>query len=170
MQLSDNKAAILTYFTFTTARLRLEPIDSSSIELLAKLYGCSKTMQYIADPLSFSKIEKMMSDIMYKQQRQHYDTLLLRIKHKDNETDFGIGGMPYLNLTNKEAEVGVMLLPLAQGKGLAVEVVKALVNMLKQLDVNTIYMNIDPDNKAAIIGATKAGFAVSSDPSRYVFQ
>ncbi|WNO60937.1 GNAT family N-acetyltransferase [Rheinheimera sp. MMS21-TC3] len=169
MQLT-NSEHILSYFTFETTRLSLQPVNSSSLALLANLYGCNKTMRYIAPPLSLHQTETMLNLMLNKQKQNQYNSLILAIKHKVTADDYGICGLPNLELNNKTAEIGVMLLPIGQGTGVAVEVVRTIVVKLLNLGIETIYMQIDPKNKAAIIAATKSGFIACRLTGRYVYQ
>lgn len=168
--MQKNKNAILSQFTFDTARLSLQPVDKSSLALLARLYGCDKTMRYIAPPFSLHQTESMLNLMLNQHKQQQYSSLILIIKNKVTADNYGICGLPNLELSNKKAEVGVMLLPIGQGKGVVVEVVRALVAKLINLGIETIYMQIDPQNKAAIFAATKSSFIATPLTGRYIYQ
>lgn len=111
----------------------------------------------------------MLEKMLYKQQQQQCDSLILSMKDKISLIDYGISGIPRLDFIAKQAEVGVMLLPNGQGQGIAVEAMQAIVTKLVSLGIHTIYMQINPKNKAAIIGANKVGFIVQASSGRYMY-
>lgn len=165
-----NSRDILNQFTFATSRLNLKPVDSSALAILVCLYGCSNTMRYIAAPFSAIQTQKMLQNMLQKQQRQQCDSLMLRLQDKISVTDYGIAGILNLDFTHKAAEVGVMLLANAQGRGFAVEATQAIVAKLINLGIETLYMDINATNKAAVLLATKLGFIANIEKTRYIYQ
>jgi RimJ/RimL family protein N-acetyltransferase len=160
---------ILNYFTLTTSRLSLKPVELNMLPLLAKLYGCSHTMRYIAAPFSYRQTETMLKTMLQKQQQQQCDSLILLLQDKNSLIDYGISGILNIDFINKKAEIGVMLLPKGYGLGVAVEAATAIIAKLTTLGIETIFMQINPANTAAIRGAERLGF-IAATSSQYIYR
>lgn len=127
-------------------------------------------MHYIAAPFSYVQTAAMLNTMLRKQKQQQCDSLILLLKNKNSLIEYGISGMPYIDFVNKKAEIGVILLLKFQNIGVALEVMRAIVAKLIALEIKTIYMQISPTNKAAILLASKLGFIANTEKTRYIYQ
>lgn len=109
--------------SFDTIRLHLRPLDAGDEAFYCRLYTDPDLMRYIAEPMS-SEAALHSFRLVLKQQ---CDSRMVWIIAEHDKPECGIlGVMP----KDDVAEVGVMLLPPAQARGFATEVIGAVAHVL----------------------------------------
>lgn len=110
--------------TFDTTRLRLRPLDARDEVFYCSLYTDASLMRHIAAPMSHEAAVRSFHAAL----KQQGDLRLIwTIAEHGPKPECGILGVfP----KDRAAEVGVMLLPPAQARGIAAEVIAAVADML----------------------------------------
>ncbi len=107
---------------FDTSRLRLRPISHADEALYCHLYTDDALMRHIATPLS---VEAAQRSFVSACAQQSQDRQRWIIQQKDGDKDIGLVA---LFATDDVAEIGVMLVADAHGRGMATEAMAAIVD------------------------------------------
>lgn len=132
---------------FYTQRLSHRLLEEQDVPFAASLYQDPKVMRKIAPVFTREKAEKTMLSAV---QANHHSPPNLRIwliSERENEKAVGIQMLKWAKDKNDEAEIGIMLLPKANGKQYAFEGMGALVDIgFHQLNLTHIYARFNPTN------------------------
>lgn len=133
-----------------TQRLVLRPVKQSDAAALYVLRSDPEQMKYIPRPLmqSIADAEKMLDDIV---KGAETNTLLnWTITLKDDDACLGVFGFYRMFPEHFRAELGYMLHPSYQGKGLMKEALQSIIQFgFSELNLHTIEAVIDPENIAS---------------------
>jgi ribosomal-protein-alanine N-acetyltransferase len=108
--------------SFDTSRLRLRQISHADEALYCHLYTDAALMQHIATPLS---VEAAQRSFVSACAQQSQDRQRWIIQERKSSQDIGLVA---LFATGDVAEIGVMLVAIAHGRGLATEAMAAIVD------------------------------------------
>jgi len=110
--------------TFDTQRLHLRPMDDGDEALYCRLYTDPVLMRHIAAPMSAERAHRSFHTVL---KQQGGSRMIWIITEHGGEAACGILGVfP----DNDAAEVGVMLVPQAQARGFAAEVIASIAGTL----------------------------------------
>ena len=107
---------------FDTSRLRLRPISNGDQALYCHLYTDDGTMQHIATPLSVEAAQRSFFSACAQQSQDRQRWL---IQESSSHQDIGLVA---LFAKDDVAEIGIMLIASAHGRGLATEAMAAIVD------------------------------------------
>lgn len=135
----------------TTSRLRLRPLFAADAPQLLRLRSDQQVMTYLDRPSMKSEeealgmIERIQKDI------DNNDGVTWAIALKEDPVMIGTIGFWRISKENHRAEIGYMILPEFQGKGLMQEAMTAVINCgFNQYHFHSIEANVNPANAASI--------------------
>ncbi|TVP14233.1 GNAT family N-acetyltransferase [Shewanella sp. KCT] len=141
-QLSSELPSRLTHYLadhgFASQRLTMRPIDESDKALYRRLYCDERVMRHICQPFTHAEADKAFETSIKATLKalQHPDTppsyMLWVIVEKASGHTTGVIGLNWDQTQRELAEIGIMMLPKAQGKLLADEAVIALIKHSKK--------------------------------------
>ena len=116
------------------------------------------TDTYTHHALYPNNIEKMKA--YYERVKQHENLLVLAIIHKEDKCHIGNISLQNIEWINRRAEFAILLGEKDYfGKGLAVEAGKLVIDFgFDRFNLNSIYLGVHAENKAAISVYKKLGF------------
>lgn len=139
--------------TLQTARLLLRPLDERDEALYCSLYMDPLLMRHIADPLSPESAHDRFRISLRQQSARRQQRIIV-------ECESGAEiGLVALFPDGSNAEMGVMLLGPAHGRGLATEAMAAVRDhAFDQEGVNLLWIRQRPSNHAVTTMMQKLGF------------
>lgn len=147
MKISANKIAI-----------RL--LDDSDWELFKELNTCPEIMRYVYDPFCINETRKRFEERIQPWNYELEQWLCFTIDEKGSGNKLGSIGLKITNHQAKIAEVGYLLKLDAQGKGVASEALKLIVNYaFISLNLNKLIALCSTDNIGSFKVLEKAGFS-----------
>lgn len=142
-----------------TERLVLRRVTESDYPEIMKLRGNPETMKYIPRPLVTTKEEALHHFKMIDDKIESNEGINWAITLKGNPKMLGIIGHYIIQPENYRCEIGYMLLPEYNGKGITTEAIKAVLEYgFDELQMHSIEAVIDPENKASERVLQKNGF------------
>jgi [ribosomal protein S5]-alanine N-acetyltransferase len=124
-----------------TSRLRLRLLAPQDEALYVALYTDADVMRHIAPPLSTSDAQASFAVALKRTHTKPAKQLFFAIERRADQQTIGICGMMQLDAQKQRAEVGIMLLPSANGAGLATDALGALLHHLfVSIDVEEIWV------------------------------
>ena len=143
-----------------TSRLLLRQITLADAPAVQRLRSNKEVMQYINRPLTLSvqEAENWIKVIIEALENNNGITWCICLKESPSE-HVGSIGLWRIEKENYRAEIGYMLEPSLQGKGLMYEAIKAVLHYgFHGLKLHSIEAQIDPRNAASAALLKKAGF------------
>lgn len=142
-----------------TERLLLRRVDNNDVNEIFSLRSNAETMKYIPRPL-VKNIEDALEHIaMIDSKIETNDGINWAITLKGNTKLIGVIGHYRIKPEHFRAEIGYMLLPEFQGKGIISEAIKKAVDYgFNEMGLHSIEAIIDPENKASAIVLEKNNF------------
>lgn len=142
-----------------TERLLLRRVVESDVNEVFALRSNAETMQYIPRPLVTSNEEALEHIRMIEDKIVADEGINWAITLKGNSKLLGIIGHYRIKPEHYRSEIGYMLLPDYQGKGIITEAIKAVVAYgFDQMNLHSIEAIIDPANTASAMVLEKNGF------------
>ena len=142
-----------------TERLLLRRVDSNDIKEIFALRSNPETMKYIPRPLVKTDEDALEHIAMIDSKIDSNEGINWAITLKDNPKLIGVIGHYRIKPENYRAEIGYMLLPEYNGKGIVSEAVKEAVNYgFQVMKLHSIEAIIDPDNYGSAKVLEKNGF------------
>jgi ribosomal-protein-alanine N-acetyltransferase len=142
-----------------TERLILDEVNDGDVKEVFELRSNPETMKYIPRPLVKDHEDAMEHIKMIKEKIENNTGINWAIRLKDNSKLLGIIGFYRLQPENYRAEIGYIILPEFQGKGLVPEAVTRLIKFgFEDLRLHSIEAVIDPENYASEKVLQKCGF------------
>lgn len=142
-----------------TERLRLRRTTPEDLDFLFYLRSHNDVMKYIDRPLATSM--DFITE-MYKKIQENIEgniAVAWHIEEKESHVPVGQIGYYRNDKDNHRGEVGYMLSPEQQGKGLASEALKAALDYgINTLGFHSIEANVNPGNDASVKLLEKHGF------------
>ena len=142
-----------------TERLYLRRLINEDVNEVFALRSNKKVMQYIPRPIATSKEDALEHIAMIDAKIENNEGINWAITLKDNPKLIGIIGHYRIKPEHFRAEIGYMLLPEYQGKGIIVEAIKVTLNYAFEImKLHSIEAIIDPENYASEKVLQKSGF------------
>ncbi len=142
-----------------TERLLLRRVVESDVNEVFALRSNAETMQYIPRPLVTSNEEALEHIRMIEDKIVADEGINWAITLKGNSKLLGIIGHYRIKPEHYRSEIGYMLLPDYQGKGIVTEAIKKVVDYgFDQMNLHSIEAIIDPANTASAMVLEKNGF------------
>jgi ribosomal-protein-alanine N-acetyltransferase len=142
-----------------TERLLLRRVDSNDIKEIFALRSNPETMKYIPRPLVKTDEDALEHIAMIDSKIDSNEGINWAITLKDNPKLIGIIGHYRIKPEHYRAEIGYMLLPEYQGKGIISEAVKEAVKYgFNVMNLHSIEAIIAPDNCGSAKVLEKNGF------------
>jgi len=166
-------------FCFDTPLLQVRAMAASDQSLYRQLFSSKEIMQWIAEPLTDARLTSSFAAALQHNNGAEDELvaggrLFLVIAERPAEAAVGLMAATFTaaNATTSaasvNAEVGIMLLPSAQRKGLAQEALAGLCQRLSQRSVvNNIICNITDGNLAAKKLVSGLGFVYCKQANYY---
>jgi RimJ/RimL family protein N-acetyltransferase len=145
-----------------TPRLQLSPLTDEDGDAYVALYGDATVMRHVRPPLADVDARRSFSGALRQQRefppRRHWWTL----RTPDGAETFGLAGLAY---TGTDTELGILLRPAWQGRGLAQDAVRALcVHAFAAQALSSVSARHGVDNLAAHRLFAHAGFEPAPAP------
>jgi ribosomal-protein-alanine N-acetyltransferase len=145
--------------SFTTKRLLIRPLVNEDKALYLSLYTDDKIMRNIGQPLTVAAAERAFFNALNALNKPFPKTLTWVIIDKENNKRIGIQALHRIDNNSQNAEIGIILSTLANGKSFPEEAIGALIEYgftrlhLKQ--INAFFAN---QNLATARVSKKTGF------------
>ena len=147
------------FHNIETERLVLRRVDKNDVEEIRKLRGNPETMKYIPRPLVKTVDDALEHIALIESKIENNEGINWAITLKDNPKLIGIIGHYRIKPEHYRAEIGYMILPEFNGKGIVTEAINEVVNYgFNIMKLNSIEAIIDPKNKASEKVLLKNGF------------
>ncbi|TDP61310.1 GNAT family N-acetyltransferase [Flavobacterium dankookense] len=149
----------LPFQNLETERLLLRRVSVEDVHEVLALRGNPETMKYIPRPI-IKTIEEAMEHInMINEKIDANIGINWAITLKESTKLIGIIGHYRIQPENHRSEIGYMILPEYNGKGITSEAIKAVINYgFEQMQLHSIEAVIDPENSASEKVLQKNGF------------
>lgn len=142
-----------------TERLVLRRVTKDDVNEVFALRSNPETMKYIPRPLVKTIDEALEHIAMIDAKIDYNEGINWAITLKDDPKLIGIIGHYRIKPEHFRAEVGYMLLPEFNGKGIISEAVKEVVKYgFNEMKLHSIEANIDPENFGSANVLQKCGF------------
>ena len=142
-----------------TERLLLRRVSKSDANEVMELRGNPETMKFVPRPLVTNREEALAHIAMIEEKIVNNIGINWAITLKGNPKLIGIIGHYRIQPENHRCEIGYMILPEYNGKGIVTEAIKALlIYGFYDLQMHSIEAVIDPENHASERVLQKNGF------------
>lgn len=142
-----------------TESLLLRRLNVDDVNEVLELRSNPAVMQYVPRPLINTKKEALAHIELIEDKIVANVGINWAITLKDNPKMIGIIGHYKIQPENFRSEIGYMLLPQFNGKGIITEAVKVIIQYgFEQLQLHSIEAIIDPENSASEKVLQKNGF------------
>lgn len=149
----------LPFTELETERLLLRRVDENDVDQVFKLRSDPETMKFIPRPLVTSKDEALGHIKMIEDKIQNAEGINWAITLKGDPKLLGIIGHYRIKPEHYRAEIGYMLDPDYQGKGIITEAIKpVLAYGFEHMKLHSIEAIIDPGNTGSAMVLEKNGF------------
>jgi ribosomal-protein-alanine N-acetyltransferase len=139
--------------TLQTARLVLRPLDEGDEALYRSLYVDPELMRHIAEPLSAQSAQDRFRSSLRQQSERRQQRIVVEVGSGD-----GIG-LVALFRDGSSAEMGIMLLAPAHGRGFATEAMSAVRDHAFGLEgIELLWIRQRPSNAVVTTMMQKLGF------------
>lgn len=151
------KAADADHFVIQTPRLLIRPLTVDDQQLYLDLYTDPATMRFVSPAFATQKALESFLIAVRLNQKAPFKRLFLAIL--DQGEAAGICAISQWQPEDATVELGLMLKQPWHAKGYAVESFLALIQRVERCFRGAkMWVDIDPDNKAAVKVAIKTGF------------
>ncbi|MBP6180839.1 GNAT family N-acetyltransferase [Flavobacterium sp.] len=142
-----------------TERLLLRRIDTNDVNEIFTLRSNPETMKYIPRPLAKTTEDALEHIAIIDAKIENNEGINWAITLKDDLKLIGLIGHYRIKPEHFRAEIGYMLLPEFNGKGIITEAIKEVVNYgFKVMQLHSIEAIIDPENFGSEKVLQKNGF------------
>ena len=133
-----------------TERLLLRRVNNNDIKEVLALRSNPETMKYIPRPLVKNDDEALEHIAMIETKIENNEGINWAITLKDNPKLIGVIGHYRIKPEHYRSEIGYMILPEFNGKGIVTEAVQEVVKYgFEAMQLHSIEAVIDPDNIAS---------------------
>lgn len=134
--------------TLETSRLDLVELTMAGLDAFHKMRSDERMMKYIPGRLAKTKEDSEKVILEGKEKLMEGNNITWAIKLKENNQLIGTIGYYRIQWNNWRGEIGYILHPDYQGKGIMSEAMKEVINYgFNTLKFHTIEAVIDPENK-----------------------
>jgi len=161
------RKTVNSFPALATKRLRLRPFAERDLQGLHACFGDEGAMRYWNSPACKSEAETGRWLRYLAKTTSPYDYLAWAVADKRSDLCIGMVNYHHREARNARLEIGYILAPGQQGRGLMTEAVAALVTYcLEDLAVHRIEALIHPDNVASIRLVERLDFRCEGGPLR----
>jgi [ribosomal protein S5]-alanine N-acetyltransferase len=155
---------------FATKRLVLRHIDNEDVDAVFALRSNPEIMRYIPKDLHKNNQDALEHIAQIEETIQKNEGINWAITFKNNPKMIGIIGFYRIKPENHRSELGYMLLPEFQGKGIVTEAIQGVLKYgFNVLHFHSIEAIIDPRNVASECVLKKNGFVKEAHILENVF-
>lgn len=142
-----------------TERLHLRRVVNDDVNEIFALRSDKETMKYIPRPLAKTKEDALEHIALIDSKIENNEGINWAITLKNDPKLIGLIGHYRIKPEHYRAEIGYMLLPEYQGKGIITEAIKEVVKYgFKTMKLHSIEAVIDPENLISEKVLLKNGF------------
>lgn len=142
--------SFLPFKNLESQRLLLRQITPADVNEIFALRSDTEVMKYVARPLCKNLDDAMVLINMIEQKLFSNEGINWAITLKDNNTLIGFIGHYRIKWEHFRSEIGYMLSPEFQGKGIATEAIKLVVDYgFQDMKMHSLEAVIDPQNAAS---------------------
>lgn len=144
-----------------TDRLHMQPLTRNDWQLFLTLHNEPEALRYVCDPLSRAQIEERFASRLphWHTGAEHWLCLVIRARHSGEE--LGFTGLRMIAPHAAQAEVGYLLRSRHQGKGVATESLKALIEHAREgLGLKSLQATVTDGNHGSQHVLEKCGFVL----------
>jgi RimJ/RimL family protein N-acetyltransferase len=156
---------------FYTERLSHKLLEEQDVAFAASLYQDPKVMRKIGPVFTRERAEKAMINAVKANHHSPPNLRIWLISERETEKAVGIQMLKWAKDKNDEAEIGIMLLPKANGRQYAFEGMGALVDVgFEKFALAGIFAHFDTSNIPVARFVTNLGFTInhnSKQPHSY---
>ena len=151
--------SFLPFKELESERLLLRQITSDDVNEVFALRSNPETMKYIPRPLAVTINEAMVHVKMIQDKIETNEGINWAITLKGNPKMIGIIGHYRIRWEHFRSEIGYMLLPEYQGKGIITEAIQLMIDYgFNEMKMHSLEGIIDPQNTASARVLEKNGF------------
>ena len=151
----------------TTKRLRLRQFESRDLAGLHACFGDAEAMRYWNFPRCETEEESARWLDILEKNSSPYQYLAWAVADKRTDRCIGMVNYHHREAQNRRLEVGYIMAPAQQRRGLMTEAMQGLLTYcFEELAVHRVQALIHPDNAASIALATRLGFRCEGGPLR----
>ena len=151
---------------FDTKRLRVRPYRLADLKELHTLYADGDNLRYWS-ALPNTDIEQTRRALKWHRAYQPKYYAMWAIEEKKSGRPIGMLNYHHRHTTQKRVDVGWLMLPECQGKGLMTEAMRPLLrHLFDDLGIHKVEALIMPANKASQALARRLGFRREGGPIR----
>lgn len=152
--------------TFDTKRLRVRPWRKSDLAALHALYGDPVNLRYWSVPAN-ARLEDTRKQMRWHTAYKPNWYVMWALEEKKSKRVIGMVNYHHRFMHQKRVDVGWLILPSHQGKGLTTEAMRPLLHHLfDTLGIHKVEALIVPANKASQALARRLGFRKEGGPIR----
>jgi [ribosomal protein S5]-alanine N-acetyltransferase len=156
-----------TFPTLATKRLRLRQFEARDLQGLHACFGDEDAMRYWNFPACRTEAESERFLTYLAKTSSPYDYLAWAVADKRSDRCIGLVNYHHREARNEKLEIGYILAPAQQGRGLMTEAVAALIAYcFDELAAHRIEALIHPDNAPSIRLVERLGFRCEGGPLR----
>lgn len=142
--------SFLPFKNLESDRLLLRQITPADVNEIFALRGNPAVMKYVPRPLCTNVDEAMALVDMMQQKLETNEGINWAITLKGNNTLIGFIGHYRIKWEHFRSEIGYMLLPEFQGKGIISEAIQLVIEYgFKEMNMHSLEAVIDPENIAS---------------------
>lgn len=151
--------SFLPFQNLESERLLLRRLTNDDVKEVFELRSNPETMKFIPRPLLTNYDEALAHIKMINDKIDSNEGINWAITVKGNDKLLGIAGHYRIQWEHFRSEIGYMLLPECQGKGIATEMIGLLVNYgFDEMKMHSLEAVIEPGNDASARVLEKNGF------------
>lgn len=128
--------------------IQLRPISTADAPLLQQLYADAKQTQFIQGAATLDPSHLLSRMLKVTQQPQPRYTYWVAIDPLTQQP-FGLLSATAIDWHSSQAELGIMLLPQQQARGVAKQAFLLWMDTLRAMGIHHFYSQMHPDNHAA---------------------
>jgi len=133
-----------------TDRLILRQIFAGDVNEIISLRSNKEAMKYIDKPLIESENDALQFIQKITDGVNNYEAITWAITHQNNDLLIGTIGFWKIDKEHHRAEIGYMLHPAYQNKGIMQEALSAVLNYgFNAMQIHSVEANINPANEAS---------------------
>ncbi len=142
--------SFLPFKNLESSRLLLRQIDPADVNEIFAMRSNPEVMKYVPRPLCVNLDDAMDLIKMIQKKLETNEGINWAITLKGNNTLIGFIGHYRIKWEHFRSEIGYMLAPEFQGKGIATEAIKLVVDYgFNEMNMHSLEAVIDPENSAS---------------------
>ncbi len=143
----------------TTDQLILREVEDGDVDEIFFLRSDKEIMKYIPRPPAKTKKDALDHIEVLRKAKENQEGINWAITQKGNDTLIGIMGLFQINKRDFRAEIGYILHPGYQGKGIISEAIQRIIEFgFEHINLHTLTAIIDPRNIASEKVLQRANF------------